>query len=373
MDRRTARAYERNADRWIASRSPRPRALRRLGRLAANLPNGALVADLGCGPGWYAASLARRGLTPVALDLSAGMLTELGRRAPDVAGVRADLAALPFARGSLAGAVAFNAYQHLPASILPLALTRLHDVLRPGAPIELTVADIEVEEPTTAEGQRGVAERRWQDDAYPGRLFTFYSRERIERLLAGAGFGSVRVDRGRGRRFWLWIGAVREHTLPDYVRPRLELLCCGLNPSLLAAETGVPFGRPGNRFWPAARRAGLLDRERDPWHALARGVGFTDLVKRPTRGAGELADDEYAAGLERLADCARFFRPRALCFVGLTGWRRVVDRTAVAGWISGGFAGRPAYLMPSTSGLNAHCDVAGFARHLRAAMRPSRR
>ena len=52
-----------------------------------------------------------------------------------------------------------------------------------------------------------------------------------------------------------WIRAERADTLPDYVRPGLDVLICGLNPSLRSAETGVPYGRPGNRFWPAAVRA----------------------------------------------------------------------------------------------------------------------
>lgn len=61
--------------------------------------------------------------------------------------------------------------------------------------------------------------------------------------------------------------------------------------------------------------------------------------------------------------------PQAICFVGLDGWRRVRDRHAVAGWVTGGFGGRPAYLMPSTSGLNAHCNLADLTAHLRRALR----
>jgi len=39
----------------------------------------------------------------------------------------------------------------------------------------------------------------------------------------------------------------------------------------------------------------------------------------------------------------------------------------VAGPRSDGFAGVPAYVMPNTSGLNAHASPADFERHLRAA------
>ncbi len=39
--------------------------------------------------------------------------------------------------------------------------------------------------------------------------------------------------------------------------------------------------------------------------------------------------------------------------VGLAGWRAAVDRKAVAGVQPEPFGGRPVYVMPSTSGLNA--------------------
>ncbi len=185
-------------------------------------------------------------------------------------------------------------------------------------------------------------------------------------LCEAAGFTRVRLE-SQGRRSW--VRARRARTLPDWIRPRLSLLVCGLNPSLYAADVGVPFARPGNRFWGAARAARLIVRDRDPFDALSRGVGFSDCAKRATRRASELRRDEYAAGLARLERQIQRYRPRAICFVGLEGWRRVRDRHAVAGWVAGGFAGRPAYLMPSTSGLNAHSKLADLTAHLSRAMR----
>jgi TDG/mug DNA glycosylase family protein len=162
----------------------------------------------------------------------------------------------------------------------------------------------------------------------------------------------------------------RAPALPDYVRPGLRLLICGLNPSPFAARTGVPFGRPGNRFWAAALRAGLVERDRDPRDALRLGIGFTDLCKRTAPRAGEISREEYAQGLVRLRRKLRAWRPRAVCLVGLEGWRRAVDRRAAPGWVPGGIDGCPAYLMPSTSGLNARVDLAALARHLRRAGQP---
>lgn len=373
MDRRTAAVYVRSAQEWISRRGPRPQVLETLARFASRVVKDAPVADLGSGPGWYADEFVRRGLTSVALDLTPEMLAEAGRRFPGLPRVRADLSILPFAHRSLGGAWAVASLQHLPAADLPCTLAQLHHALRVGAPLELTLANLEALDPTPRELSRGVVQRRPADKLFPGRLFTATTAEHLQLLLERAGFERVRVDRQEERSFWLWARARSAFTLPDYVRPRLDLLICGLNPSLRAAETGIPFVGASNRFWPAALRAGLVERERDPWDALRRGVGFTDLVKRPTRGANELRPQEYAAGLRRLEASIRHHRPRVVCLVGMEGWRRAADPKAEPGWLPKCLAGLPTYLMPSTSGRNAHADLTTLTRHLRRAARGPRR
>jgi TDG/mug DNA glycosylase family protein len=148
----------------------------------------------------------------------------------------------------------------------------------------------------------------------------------------------------------------------------------GLNPSEYAADAGHGFARPGNRFWPAALEAGIVTRAHDPMHALrVDGVGMTDLVKRATPRADQLTRDEYRAGAARVERLVTWLEPGAVCFVGLGGYRDAVDRKAQAGWQPEPFGGRPAYVMPNTSGLNARVPPAELAAHLRtAAAGPSR-
>ena len=149
----------------------------------------------------------------------------------------------------------------------------------------------------------------------------------------------------------------------------MRLLVCGLNPSVRAADAGVGFVTPGNRFWPAALAAGLVTRDRDPFHTLdVHDVGMTDLAKRATRRADELAADEYRSGLERVERLVRWLAPGAVCFVGLAGYRVAVDRAAVAGPQPTPLGGRPVYVMPSTSGLNAHSGLGDLTDHLRGAV-----
>jgi len=162
--------------------------------------------------------------------------------------------------------------------------------------------------------------------------------------------------------------ATRSRSLPDFVGPELRLLVCGLNPSLYAADAGVNYARPGNRFWPAALAAGVVSRDRDPWHAVRHDrVGLTDLVKRATTAAAELAPAEYTAGVARLERLCAWLRPAAVCMVGLAGWRAAVDRRARPGLQDAPFGGAPAYVMPSTSGLNAATRYADLVAHMAAA------
>ncbi|MGH9278051.1 MAG: mismatch-specific DNA-glycosylase [Acidimicrobiales bacterium] len=178
-------------------------------------------------------------------------------------------------------------------------------------------------------------------------------------LVHGGGFERAAAVQG---------GLRRLRTLPDWVGPDMRLLVCGLNPSLVSADLGVGYAGRSNRFWPAALAAGLVSAARDPELALSEGVGFTDLVKRPSASAGELTPAEYRDGLARVTRLTAWLRPRAVVFVGLAGWRVAVDRRAQPGWQPGGLGGVPAYVMPSTSGLNARVPRAALTDHLRAAV-----
>jgi TDG/mug DNA glycosylase family protein len=187
-----------------------------------------------------------------------------------------------------------------------------------------------------------------------------------EALLEGAGFAPVSGIRADADGV-LRARVVRRRTLADTVGPEMLLLVCGVNPSPYSADAGVGYARPGNRFWPAVRAAGLVDLDRDPVAALARGVGMTDFSKRATRTAAEVTRDEYGTGFARVSALVGWLQPGAVCFVGLSGWRAVVDRGAVAGRQPATVAGRPVYVMPSTSGLNARTPLDELARHLAAA------
>ncbi len=178
----------------------------------------------------------------------------------------------------------------------------------------------------------------------------------FETIALGAGTTILDEVTGLGRAQWT---LRRDRTLPDLIGPRLRAVIVGLNPSVYSADRGTAFARPGNRFWPAALDAGLVPLDRDPWAAFtAAGIGFTDLVKRASPRADELTIDEYRAGAERLRSLVEWFAPKVVCFAGVTGYRKVFDRTAQLGPQPNRIGETTVYLMNNPSGANAHATAA---------------
>lgn len=357
MDQPTVDTYERGARAYLERRKAyNPE---RAEEFRASLPPGSLRLDLGSGPGHYLPHLGR----PVVAADAAHAMAQTARAQHQVPAVTCEVSALPFRRGGLDGIWASKVLQHIPAPDLPMALAEMHRVLRVDGVFDVTLFATDV-----AEGTR--TEVTGEDDDFPGRLFTFWRADALERLLVGAGFevATMEAHRSQARHRRLTARVRRARTLPDTVGPGMRLLVCGLNPSIYAADAGVGFARPGNRFWPAARQAGLVTVDRDVRAALRdHGMGMTDLVKRATVAADELTNDEYRAGLERVEHLVSWLRPGAVCFVGLAGWRAAVDRKAKPGPQPDGLGGVPVYVMPSTSGLNARTQLDEHVRHLRSA------
>ena len=159
---------------------------------------------------------------------------------------------------------------------------------------------------------------------------------------------------------------VRDKPVPDVVAPGLDVLFCGINPSLMSAERRHHFARPGNRFWPALHLAGLTTRQLTPdedAELLDHGLGVTNVVDRPTRTAAELSDDELRAGGVALAGLVERYRPRVLAVLGVTAWRIAFDRPrAVLGVQPEAVGGAPTWVVPNPSGLNAHYQLLDLAR-----------
>ncbi len=162
-----------------------------------------------------------------------------------------------------------------------------------------------------------------------------------------------------------------DQPLPDVGGPGLRLLLCGINPSLRSAETGHHFARPGNRFWPALHLAGITPRRFAPAEQrelLSLGVGITNVCARPTRRADELAPGELLAGALALEALVAGWRPGVVAIIGVTAYRAAFSRPrATLGEQPERLGGRPLWVLPNPSGLNAHHRVEELADFYRAA------
>ncbi len=199
----------------------------RLDELAASVPAGSIVADIGCGPGRDVMMLRARGLHVAGIDLSAGQL-----RASDVPGlVQADMRRLPLQAGAVHGIWCWAALVHLPREALPQALAEFARILRSGGSLSMSIAEGDGEGFEVATPY-GSDRRRW---------FTRYREPELTALLAVAGF-SIRNIRGhRAYRDWLSVHATREpagaNGLDAVTTQNAELDGPGFVPAFAAASS----------------------------------------------------------------------------------------------------------------------------------------
>jgi TDG/mug DNA glycosylase family protein len=163
------------------------------------------------------------------------------------------------------------------------------------------------------------------------------------------------------------IAAAGGKKVPDCLAADLRVLLVGINPSLYSAAVGHHFARPGNRFWPTLHRAGITPRLFSPFEdqqLVEVGYGITNIVARATARADELTTEELKRGARTLARKIRRWKPRCAAFVGITAYRAAFARPrAQMGRQSEQLAGAMVWLLPNSSGLNAHYQLADFARH----------
>jgi TDG/mug DNA glycosylase family protein len=160
-------------------------------------------------------------------------------------------------------------------------------------------------------------------------------------------------------------------TVDDLVGPHVRPLFVGINPGLWTAATNTHFCHPSNRFYPALRKAGLIDwaidtsvgmsaEERD---RLERsGIGITNLVPRATARASELGADELRRGKPRVEAVVAEIGPHVTAVAGLTAYRTAFERPrAVLGRQPETISGSHLWVVPNPSGLNAHETIDSLA------------
>ncbi|WP_235737513.1 mismatch-specific DNA-glycosylase [Nocardioides alcanivorans] len=163
----------------------------------------------------------------------------------------------------------------------------------------------------------------------------------------------------------------RGREVPDLIGPDLRLLFVGINPGLWTAATQTHFAHPGNRFYPALLKAGIIvdpispsdgmsDADRDA--VRARGIGITNVVARATARADELTKEEYVAGGARLRRLVEERRPTVVAIAGITAYRSAFKQPkATTGRQGEDWGDSQVWVVPNPSGLNAHATVDSLA------------
>jgi ubiquinone/menaquinone biosynthesis C-methylase UbiE len=185
----------------------------RLDELAASVPAGSAVADIGCGPGRDVTMLRARGLHVAGIDLSLGQL-----QAGAVPGlVQADMRHLPLQSESVQGIWCWAALVHLPREVIPQALAEFARIARSGGSLTMSIAEgdgagFEVAAPY------GSDHRRW---------FTRYREPELTALLTAAGFSIRNLRRHRAYRDWLSVHATRDQSAHPPLLRGLRFLPAG--------------------------------------------------------------------------------------------------------------------------------------------------
>ncbi|CAF0991945.1 unnamed protein product [Adineta ricciae] len=107
--------------------------------------------------------------------------------------------------------------------------------------------------------------------------------------------------------------------LSDILQPNLDIVFVGINPSLYAVHKGHHYGGPGNHFWKLLHMSELIPNAftaEDDYRMPQYGIGFTNIVQRPSKAGSDITKDEITAGAEILMQKIKMYRPKVVAFNG---------------------------------------------------------
>lgn len=145
-------------------------------------------------------------------------------------------------------------------------------------------------------------------------------------------------------------------SIGDHLKPNLDIVFIGFNPSIRSGETGHHYANPNNRFWKILYESGLTYRKFKAYEdstLVDIGYGLTNIVARPTKAADEITKEEYREGREKLKSKLEYYRPKIACFVGKGVYQEYSGKRKM-GW---GVQEEPViegivdFVAPSSSGL----------------------
>jgi cyclopropane fatty-acyl-phospholipid synthase-like methyltransferase len=195
--RQTVQAgYDHMAGQYLAAKDPAdPTMLAALEALAATLPTGAKVLDLGCGAGVPVARWLAQRFTVTGVDFSARQIALAQQNVPLATFQQADMTGLAFLPATFDAIVAFYSIIHVPRAEQPALVARVHTWLKPGGAFLGTWSTTDWE----------VQESDWEGWGAP-MWWSHFDADANLAMLRAAGFAitsaDVRTDHGET---WLWV------------------------------------------------------------------------------------------------------------------------------------------------------------------------
>src|ERR1700736_2212707 len=141
-------------------------------------------------------------------------------------------------------------------------------------------------------------------------------------------------------------------TLPDHLRKGMNLVIIGCHPTESSVRVGHYYAGRDNEFWPLIFEGGVVPEPfdyRDDKRVIEFGIGLTDLVKRPSKTAAELAREDFAEGRIVLSQKLEEFSPRVVAFNGKLTYEQFAQRKCKSGLQKGLLYGAHVYVLPLTA------------------------
>ena len=123
-----------------------------------------------------------------------------------------------------------------------------------------------------------------------------------------------------------------------YLHKQPKILFVGINPHFGSYNRGIPFSN-NKLFWYLLSDAGLIKEKRDELRhdeTLKRvyeerfndvyGLGFVNIIRRPTRDVTKLKKSEELPGRKKITRIINAETPKVVCFIGKVTYQKYTGR-----------------------------------------------
>lgn len=130
-----------------------------------------------------------------------------------------------------------------------------------------------------------------------------------------------------------------------YLHKKPKILFVGINPHFGSYNRGIPFSN-NKLFWYLLSEAGLIQETREElrhdeilkriYHERFNdvyGLGFVNIIRRPTRDVTKLKKSEELPGRKKIARIIEVEAPKVVCFIGKVTYERYIgSKDFTFGW-----------------------------------------